>query len=92
MKKIILLSLILLSCKTQPFLYYKKDQCVVITWKNNSDHFDLYLSDSMIAQTVPCMNTNQLVLHDYREGEYTFIFKNNGTVTEEKRITITSQK
>lgn len=92
MKKIILLSLILLSCKSQSVLYYKKEPCVIVTWKNVSDCFDMYVYDSLIAQTIPCMNTNQIVLHDYREGEYKFIFKNNGIVTEEKIIMITSQK
>lgn len=92
MKKIILLSLILISCKVQNVIRCKKDPYVIVTWKNISNSVDIYRADSLIAQKIPCVQANQIVLHNYVEGKYRFVFKNNDVITEEKKIMITSQK
>jgi hypothetical protein len=86
MKKLLFLSLIIVSCKTQT--YIKKPKFIDITWTSKSETFDVYKSDSLIVQHIPCYETKKITLHSYPSGEYTFVFKKNGNVVEEKKIKI----
>jgi hypothetical protein len=92
MKKILIFSLILTSCKTQDIVQYEKNKSVVVNWETNSQTFDVYRSDSLVVQKIPCDGINQLTLHNYDQGDYKFIFKNDGVVTEEKLIKIVDKK
>lgn len=86
MKKIVVLSLILCSCKTQEII--QQDKFVVVSWEKNNETFDVYKSDSLIAQKIPCDGFNKVTLHNYNQGDYKFVFKTNDVVVEEKSIRI----
>jgi hypothetical protein len=86
MKKLLLLSLIIVSCKTQS--YVKESKSIVVTWKSKSETFDVYANNLLILQHVPCDKSKKITLHAYPPGLYTFVFKKNDNVVEEKKIKI----
>ncbi|CAB4175707.1 hypothetical protein UFOVP972_325 [uncultured Caudovirales phage] len=88
---IILFALIIASCGTYKSINHQSDSLVMLTWKKSNHTFDVYLKGSIIIYQIPCEGTNHVYLHNYRAGNYLFVFKKDGKITEKKKITIYSQ-
>ena len=89
MKKLLILTLIITSCKAQD--YIQKPKFTVLEWKHKSETFDIYQKDSLVVKQVPCAESNKIYLHGYPNGNYTFVFRNKEGIVEEKTIKITNK-